>query len=64
VSIWDGYVHYFSNLNCISVGYFVFGVPKHLWLTNVCSTLEIIRHSNPLTSHNPPNTTVLSQGPA
>ena len=50
----------FSNLNCISVGYFVFGVPKHLWLTNVCSTLEIIRHSNPLTSHNPPNTTVLS----
>ena len=64
VSIWDGYVCYFSNLNCISVGYFVFGVPKHLWLTNVCSTLERIRHSNPLTSHNPPNTTVLSQGPA
>lgn len=64
VSIWDGYVRYFLNLNCISVGYFVFSVPKHLWLTNVCSTLERIRLSSPLISHNPPNTTVLSYGPA
>ena len=59
VRVWAGYLCYFSNLNCISIGVFVilwlvFSVPKHLWLTNVCSTLEGVKHTGSLTSHNPP----------
>lgn len=36
----------FFKPDCISVGYFVFSVPKHLLLTNVSSTLERIRLSS------------------